>query len=227
MKTCRNLLSVALPLFISASVASAQTLAQWTFEVNTPADLANSTTILGLAADVGTGTASGVHANSATDWTTPAGNGSTNSLSANTWEVGDYFQFTLSTVGYSGIGVSFDQTGSSTGPRDFNLSYSTDGSSFTAFGTYSLINGSWSVSTPTLLPTSYSFDLSSITALDNAASVYFRLIDTSTTSISGSTVGTGGTGRIDNFTVYVVPEPASGALIGLGLLALVSRRRRN
>jgi PKD repeat protein len=47
----------------------------------------------------------------------------------------------------------------------------------------------------------FSVDLSSITALDNASSVYFRLVDNSTTRIDGGTVGTAGTGRIDNFLV--------------------------
>src|SRR5688500_13417747 len=87
--------------------ASAATLAQWTFELSPPADLANSTSISGIAADVGSGTALGLHASTNTDWSTPSGNGSTNSLSANTWEVGDYFQFTLSTSGYQNIMLSF------------------------------------------------------------------------------------------------------------------------
>ncbi len=232
MKTCRNLLSVVLPLFISASAASAQTLAQWTFDINTPADLVNSTTIAGLPADVGTGTASGTHASAATDWTTPAGNGSDNSLSANTWAVGDYYQFSLSTAGYSGLGVSFDATGSGTGPRDFSFAYSTDGLVFTDFANYTvLLNGapnlSWSTANGNQSAYTTTFDLSSITALDNAASVYFRLVNTSTVSINEAVVGTGGTSRVDNFAVYVVPEPASAALIGLGLLALISARRRN
>lgn len=232
MKTRRNILSVVLPLLVSASVASAQTLAQWTFETSPPADLNNSTTILGLAADIGTGTASGFHASAATDYSTPAGNGSDNSLSANTWAVNDYYQFTLSTVGYSGIGVSFDTTGSATGPRDFNLAYSTDGSVFTTFASYAvLLNGapnlSWSTANGYQSAYTSSFDLSSITGLDNAASVYFRLVNTSTTAINGSPVGTGGSSRVDNFAVYVVPvpEPTSAVVLGLGLLALMVRRR--
>ncbi|MDB6125108.1 MAG: hypothetical protein JWQ71_4101 [Pedosphaera sp.] len=66
----------------------------------------------------------------------------------------------------------------------------------------------------------FAYDLSSITALDNASSIYFRLIDQATTSISGATVGTGGTDRVDNFTVFTVtpvPEPSTLALLGLGL----------
>src|SRR6478609_7338936 len=79
-------------------IASADTLARWTFEVSPPADLNNSTTISGLNADIGLGAASAFHADVATDWTTPAGNGSANSLSANTWATGDYFQFSLSSL---------------------------------------------------------------------------------------------------------------------------------
>jgi len=176
--------------------------------------------------------ASGAHASAATDWTTPAGNGSDNSLSANTWAIGDYYQFTLSTVGYSGIGVSFDTTGSGTGPRDFSFSYSTDGLSFTDFANYTvLLNGapnlSWSTSNGYQSAYTTTFDLSSITALNNEATVYFRLVNTSAVAINEGVVGTGGTSRVDNFSVSVVPEPASATLIGLGLLALISTRRRN
>ena len=48
-----------------------------------------------------------------------AGNGSTKSLSANNWSVGDYWQLQLSTVGFSGLSLSYDQTGSATGPQGF------------------------------------------------------------------------------------------------------------
>ncbi len=57
-------------------------------------------------------------------------------------------------------------------------------------------------------------------AVDNQASVWFRLIDVSTVSASGGTVGGAGTDRVDNFIVAetVVPEPSTW-LAGL-LLAL-------
>ena len=61
-------------------------------------------------------------------WSNPAGNGSAKSLSSNNWATGDYYQFTLtiSDSEFSGLGLSvyrFDQTGSNTGPKDFQLSY--------------------------------------------------------------------------------------------------------
>jgi len=176
--------------------------------------------------EIGSGSASAFHAGSATVWSTPAGNGSTKSFSANTWATGDYFQFVVSSIGYSGLSVSFDQMGSNTGPKDFGLAYSTDGTTFTQFGTYSLINGGWSAGTP-VVTTSYSFDLSSITALNNTSAVYFRLIDISTTSINGGTVAAGGTGRVDNFAVTTVPEPSAMAIVGgFGLLGLFMAARR-
>ncbi len=228
MKTCRILLSVA-ALSLSLSTLEAQTLAKWTFETSPPADLANTATISGILADVGTGTASGVHASVGADWTTPVGNGSANSLSVNEWAVGDRFQFSLGTVGYSGIGVTFDQTSSATGPRDFGIEYSTDGSTFTAFSSYSVSanaapNPVWNATTASSLY-SYSFDFSAITALNNAPNVFFRLVNVSTASANGGTVAASGTSRIDNFTVSVVPEPTSATLLGLGLAALLIRRR--
>ena len=213
--------------------AGADILSQWTFEVNTPADLTDSATISGILADAGAGTASALHASALSDWTTPAGNGSANSLSANTWGVGDYFQFSLSSAGYTGVGISFDQVSSGTGPRDFYLAYSTDGSSFTQFGSSYVVlanaaPNSWSSGTP-IATTSYSFDLSSITALNNSPTVYFRLVDASTTAANGTTVAVGGTGRVDNFavTATAVPEPGAVALVGgFGLLMLYFKRRR-
>jgi len=219
-------------LFINQT-ASADILAQWTFEVTPPADVADSTTISGILADVGAGTASALHASAATDWTTPAGNGSANSLSANTWGVGDFFQFSLSTAGYTGVGITFDQVSSGTGPKDFYLAYSTDGSSFIQFGSsYAVLANtapnSWSAGTP-IATTSYNFDLSSITALDNSPTIYLRLVDSSTVSANGGAVATGGTGRVDNFTVTAtaVPEPGAFALVGgFGLLMLYFKRCR-
>jgi hypothetical protein len=182
-------------------------ISQWTFEVNTPPDLSNSATGPTTAADIGNGTATGVHANAATDWSTPVGNGSANSFSANTWAVDDYWQFQLSTVGYTSLQVGFDQTSSSTGPTAFKLAYSTDGSAFTDFQDYTvLVNGnvpnpSWT-SGSTSAAYSYAFDLSAVTALDDLGSVYFRLVNrVAPTSAAG-------TDRVDNFAVSGTVKPA-------------------
>ncbi|HEY8899207.1 MAG TPA: hypothetical protein VIM61_02175 [Chthoniobacterales bacterium] len=220
---------------VLAGSAGAQIISQWNFDPNPPADLTDSATITGIAASIGTGTASGVHASALTDWTTPAGNGTSDSLSATNWGVGDYFQFTLSTTGFSGIYVAWSQTGSNTGPRDFKLSYSLDGTSFVDVKSYSITNDGWNGTTSYKAASLYSADLSSISELNNAATVYFRVIDTSTTGIGGSAVATGGTGRIDQFTVsqgFVditvtpVPEPHEYALAVAGLLGLVIIMRR-
>ncbi len=211
--------------------AHAVTVVQWDFEgTTTPADLIDSTTSPSVAASLGTGTALGVHASALSDWTTPAGNGSANSLSSNTWAVGDYYQFSLATTGYLDVLVSFDQIGSSTGPRDFGLSYSTDGVSFTSFATYSLTGApAWSSSTYSPVHT-YSFDLSGVSALDEQALVVFRLSSLNTTSIGGGTVAAGGTGRVDNFTVMATPVPEAGTAAmlaaGLAVIGFVARRRR-
>jgi hypothetical protein len=69
-------LAVLVATGLAASV-QATTIAQWTFETVTPADLNNSTT-QSTVADIGVATGTGLHASSATDWSTPAGNGSTN-----------------------------------------------------------------------------------------------------------------------------------------------------
>lgn len=216
-------LSYISSLLIVAGVtsASAQTLAQWTFETSIP------TTAGPLSPEVGSGSALGFHAGAAA-YSNPAGNGSAESFSVNTWAIGDYFEFSLSTLGYTGIGISFDQTSSSTGPRDFDLTYSTDGSIFSTFASYVVLqnglapNASWNSGTYQSAY-SFSYDLSSITALDNAPTVYFRLINTSTVAANGGAVAATGTDRVDNVTVSVVPEPTG--ILPIGALLLWAGRR--
>jgi hypothetical protein len=225
----------------SASVAHAVTVSQWTFESpNTPADATDSATSPTANADVGSGIASGTHASASSDWTTPVGNGSANSFSATVWGVGDFWQFQLNTVGFIDILVAFDQTSSGTGPRDFKLAYSVNGSTFTDFSSYTVLEnvsangGVWDATTFRAAYRS-SFDLSSIASIENAATLFFRLTDTSTTSASGGTVGTGGTNRVDNFTVSgtavstspVVPESgATLVLLGMTLVPLAAAAPR-
>jgi hypothetical protein len=239
----KKFLALALLITASASPAFADTLATWTFESSglgssTPTELpgAGTSTTNFLAEgglQAGTAIATGFHTGAAT-YTSPAGNGSTKSLSSQTWAVGDYYQFQLNTLGESGLSLSYDQTGSGTGPRDFQLSYSLDGSSFTSIGsTYAILlngapNSAWNGTTAQPVFT-LSYDLGSVTAINNASAVYFRVTDMSTTAINGTTVGSGGTSRIDNFSLFTtpVPEPSSFAigLIGLGAFAAWKRKK--
>ncbi|MEI9897096.1 MAG: hypothetical protein WDN28_25350 [Chthoniobacter sp.] len=163
------------------------------------------------------GVATGLHASGSTVWSNPVGNGSAKALSSNTWATGDYYQFTLSINdnAFAGMGleIAFDQTGSNTGPKDFQLSYSVDGTNFTDFSAvYNVTNDTWTGSSPKPISTR-SFDLSSVdaidTALDSASStITFRLSMADSNPISGS-LGTAGTDRVDNFIVSSVPEPSA------------------
>jgi hypothetical protein len=231
----KALLTLAL-LTVAAVVTRADTLADWTFE-GTPVStaLTSATDFDYGPADSGVQTvssdASGHHVSTATAWSFPTGNGSAKSFSSTRWTVGDYWQFTLNTSTYTNLVLNWDQAGSSTGPANFRLAYSSDGGmSFTDFGTYSVVLQNFSAGTAQTSPSPHqTFDLSAITALNNNASVIFRLVDNSTASIGGGTVGTAGTDRVDNFTVSgttsAVPEPSVLGMIGLGAAGLVGALR--
>lgn len=226
----KKLLAVsALVISAGTSIAYADTVAKWTFESSAPASSGP------FAAELGAGTALGSHASGATVYSSPAGNGSARSFSSNNWAVGDFYQFQVSTVGFGGITLAWDQTSSNTGPREFQLQYSTNGSAFTTFASYAVLanggtpNASWNASTSSAAY-GFSYNLGGVTALANQAAVYFRLRDSSTVSANGGVVATGGTDRIDNFTVLAAPVPEPEAfsmlLAGLGLIGLIGRHRR-
>jgi hypothetical protein len=212
---------------MTSTSAHASIIAKWTFETSAP------TTAGPVAPETGSGSASGSHALAAV-YSTPVGNGSSRSYSSNLWSVGDYWQFQASTSGFTGIALTWDQTSSNTGPRDFVLQYSTNGSTFTTFGSqYSVLanaspNPVWSAGT---FQSAYSlsYDLSGIPGLNNLSTAYFRLADNSTVSANGGTVvntgGSSGTDRVDNFTISgtqasAVPLPAAAWLLGSGIVAL-------
>ena len=183
-------------------VANAQTvIANWTFESSSP------TTAGPISPEVGSGSATGFHAGTSA-YSSPAGNGSSKSFSSTAWASGDYYQFQVSTTGLSNIAISFDQNGSGTGPSQFKLQYSTDGTSFADWASYTIPSNAgsavnWvanSVNNTSNL-TSFSFDLSSLSQLNNKANIYFRIACNGTTSINGGTVANSGTGRVDNVII--------------------------
>jgi hypothetical protein len=220
-----KLLSYAavLAVLAAAPTAMAGTIAGWTFETSIPL------TAGPFAAEVGAGSASGLHTGTST-YSSPAGNGSAHSFSSNTWTtVGDYYQFTTSSLGQSDIGISWDQTRSGTGPSAFEVQYTTDGSTYTAIPallipavTVPAASPAWNSTTadPTGT-TSFFRDLSSLSGLSNNGTIGFRLVSTATAAAAG-------TNRVDNFKILSdVPEPCTAVLLGMVGFALAVCSRRS
>jgi hypothetical protein len=230
MNNVGRLGSILLVAMAGVTTAHADTIALWTFETSVP------TTAGPFAAEVGSGQALGSHASTSTAYSNPVGNGSQESFSSTNWAVGDYYQFSVSTLGYIDLSLSWDQTSSGTGPRDFRLAYSTNGTTFTDVNTYAVQanaapNPVWTSGSASPLY-SFAVDLSAINGLENQSLAVFRLIDSSTVAVNGGTVASTGTDRVDIFrvsaTASTVPLPAAAWLFGSGLLGLagIGRRRR-
>ena len=197
-------LALSLTLAIAACVgtitpANAQTnLAAWGFEPDPLATNLTNSTFGPFAADNGgTGTLTAVHSVATTVWSSPSGNGSSNALSANNWTLGDYFQFQSSSLAFSNVSLTWAQTRSGTGPTNWSLRYSTDGVSFTTFTNYSVANTTWNATNAS--PASvFTVSLATVTALNNQANVYFRLVSEQTPAATG-------TARIDDVTITAIP----------------------
>ena len=219
----KRLILLVVASSLTAHISHAATIASWTFESpNIPATVVGST-ISGLAPAIGSGSASGFHADSTTTFSTAIGNGSANSLSANHWTAGDYWEFHVSTIGFIDLQLSFAQRADNTGPTNFTLAYSLDHTSFTTIGPSFFqvradnSGGAWNSSTPNA-NTIKTFDVSAINALENVSDVHLRL-----TSFGGNPPA--GTGRIDDFTITAtsVPEPGCVGLMVFGAF-LLSRK---
>lgn len=132
--------------------------------------------------------------------------------------VGKYITFSLSSLGYNTLSLSFATriSGGTTGTELW--SYSLDGTNFTSLGSVTPTAGSFGLQT---------LNLSSLssTALDNQAAFYVRM-----------TIGTGTSASyaLDNIqlngTLSAIPEPSTYALLGgtgaLGLAFVIRRKRR-
>ena len=226
--TKQFLLAAAVGL-VASTGASAAIVSGWTIPTAVPAATTGSSYTYG-AADTGEATAgtslSAFHTLAATTWSSPSGNGSQFSLSSNNWSVGDYYQISVATTGYTGISLSWDQTRSSTGPSSFRVDMSTDGTNFsTILASYTVIQAgatgsntlAWSVANG--VQSAFTTTVSGIAGADNQATLLFRFVNL-------STVATGGTNRIDNISVSGTLVPAPGAIALLGVGGLLAGRRR-
>jgi hypothetical protein len=224
----RTLIGIGALALSAAAAANGQILAHWTFEVSIP-DAPNSQVAGPYAAELGANAAgsfaSGQHASANTDFSNPSGNGSAESFSSNEWAIGDYYQFTTSTLGYQDITFGWDQTRSGTGPGTFDLEWSIDGVNFTALvNDYTVLlndagnGGVWN--SGTYVP-NYTFaPVLAPAALNNQPIVYFRLTNQVTPG------GNAGTNRVDDVMIGgTVPGPASAALLGVAGLVVIRRRR--
>ena len=214
-----------------ATSASAALVAGWTITTAFPTGAGNVPTGVTYtvgAANEGLQTTGSelrsVHSLAAATYTSPAGNGSQYAFSSNNWSTGDFYEARLSTLGYSDISISWDQTRSSTGPATFELVMSTDGGAnfTTLLASYTVLQsggggapGTWSTTTYNPI---YSLNQAAAAA-DNQANVIFRFRSLATTAAAGSS-------RIDNVMIYSGPVPAPGAIALLGVAGLAGLRRR-
>ena len=219
MKSLSSLL-IASAVIATASAASADVIAGWSIPTAVTATTAATYSYgaANLGALVSGSMLSGTHSSASTAWSSPAGNGSTYALSSNGWNVGDYYQISLATTGYSAVSVAWDQTRSGSGPAGFEAVLSVDGgSTFSSLGSYTVNAVTWSASAPV---TTSSFG-SVASAADNQASVIIRF-----KVVTAGTSTTTGTNRIDNIVVSGTAIPAPGAIALLGVAGLVGARRR-
>jgi len=193
-------------------------LAHWTFETSSPGNSGPYVPEAGI--QTATAQARCVHASASTGYGSYQGNGSGKSFWANNWVVGDYFEFRISTLGISGIQLSFDQTSSGGGPRDFKIAYSINGgASFSDLRTYAVPVSSGAAivwyPTPVNPASSLSFDLSSFGALNNQSSLILRLVCVSNTSLSGGSLSGTGSSRVDNVLVSASSTDSTPPVISL------------
>lgn len=122
-------------------------------------------------------------------------------LNSNGWNTPEesYWLIQFTTTGYESLTLSSRQYGSNTGPRDFKVQFSLNGTTWTNVPNAAIIVGyNWGSGYlhETVLPEE----------TNHQKLVYIRWLKTSDTSVGGdSSLGTTGSNRIDDIVVYGFP----------------------
>jgi len=126
-----------------------------------------------------------------------------------------YLTITINTTGWQDMWIRWDyfsdNTGGNKGPVSFDFAYKVGaGSWVTLLNNQAIVrDDAWH---------EFRYDMSAIAAIENQASVEFRIDDLDNNDDDGNF-------KLDNLEVTGVPEPCTIALLGLGGLALLRRRR--
>jgi len=143
-----------------------------------------------------------------TSWGVSSGNYQPNT---NTWDNGNAskcWQIQFSTSGYNNVALSSKQRSSSTGPRDFKVQYSTNGSSWTDAGITVSVGSDWT--------TGVVDNVALPSACGNQSTLYLRWVMTSNTSVNSSTVASSGTSRIDDIAITEFYDYPAGIPVVVG-----------
>lgn len=228
-----------LAILAIAAVSPAVTITQWDFNFGNDANTSTGT----LVPSIGTGTAALLAPVTGSFSSGDASGGSSdpNVGDDSAWQTTTYtaqgvgsgtagIRFLSSTVGFTNIQVMFDTRHSNTSSRFISLDYTLDGgTTWSAFQTYEATNGG------DVWYNGRSADLSSVASANNNANFGVRMVSVFAPTTSAYTASTAtatyastGTLRYDMVTLSgtAVPEPATMATLGLGIAALLRRRRK-
>jgi hypothetical protein len=205
-------LEILVAIFLASSPSQAALIAYWNFNsyagADTPQTADSGLGTLSFAGFTGTDSANQAGATVNSRNGDPAGEALALIGSDNN---GDSIVIQVGGLGLSDFVITYATRRTSTGFTTHTWAYSTDGINYTDFGSVGFTADSvFELKT---------VDMSSISALDNQATVFFR--DT----LSGAT-STSGNNRFDNIAVEAVPEPTTVALgiFAFGLLAISGGR---